>query len=179
VLTLLAMGGMRKIPIDLGDPDLVVSLRLDRFAPRAARHHAAQVDHPSPDLRDAVTLLTGELVTRAAQQCLTSSEEAVELRVWMPAHVVRVELRAPPYLLSVVCDGDAPQYGEMLLGQIADRWSIDTAQHFACMWFEIDRYEARGEAEPEPDERPDVTRRFRSGLRRRSSATVVGRARRA
>jgi hypothetical protein len=30
---------MGKIPIDLADPDLVVSLDLDPFAPRAARHH--------------------------------------------------------------------------------------------------------------------------------------------
>jgi hypothetical protein len=140
------MGVMRKIPIDLGEPDLVVSLDLDPFAPRAARHHAAQVDHPSPDLRDAVTLLTGELVTRAVQQCQTSPERAVELRVWMPADVVRVELRAPPHLLSPLGDGEALKYGEMLLGQIADRWSIDTAQDFACMWFEIDRHEPRSQA---------------------------------
>ena len=137
------------MPIDLAGPDLVVSLNLDPFAPRAARHHVAQVDHPSPDLRDAVMLLTGELVTRAAQQRQASSEKAAELRVWMPADVVRVELRAPPSLLSPLRDGDTLKYGEMLLGQVADRWSIDTAPNFACMWFEIDRREARGEAESE------------------------------
>jgi hypothetical protein len=168
---------MPKIPINLAGPDLVVSLDLDLYAPRAARHHVAQVDHPSPDLRDAVTLLTGELVTRAAQQCQTSSKTAVELRVWMPPDVVRVELRAPLNLLSSLGDGDAVQYGEMLLGQVADRWSIDTAQDFACMWFEIDRRRARGEAEREPKERPTV-RRVRSRLRRGSVATIGGRARR-
>jgi hypothetical protein len=163
------MEGMRNVPAALGDPDLVVSLDLDRFAPRAARHHVAQVDHPSPDLRDAVTLLTGELVTRAAQQSETCSEQAVELRVWMPVDVVRVELQATPSLLSRLADGDARgavRYGEMLLGQVADRWSIDTSQDFACMWFEIDRREAQGTPESASDERPELTRRARSRLRR-------------
>ena len=132
---------------------MVVSLDLDPFAPRAARHHVAQVDHPSPDLRDAVTLLTGELVTRAAQQFQASSEESVELRVWMPVDVVRVELQATPKLLSAQSGGDALRYGEMLLGQVADRWSIDTAEDLACMWFEIDRHAVRADAQPDPDER--------------------------
>lgn len=140
------IGRMLGMPIDLGGPDLVVSLNLDPFAPRAARHHVGQVDHPSPDLRNAVMLLTGELVTRAAQQCQASSEEAAELRVWMPADVVRVELRTPPDLVSSLRDGDTQQYGEMLLRQVADRWSIDSVRDFACMWFEIDRRETRSQA---------------------------------
>jgi len=140
------MGWMPETPIGRAGPDLVVSLDLDPFAPRAARHHVAQVGHPSPDLRDAVVLLTGELVTRAAQQCQASSQETVELRVWMPADVVRVELRTPPKLVSPLRDGDALRYGEMLLRQIADRWSIDSTRHFSCMWFEIDRREPRSQA---------------------------------
>ena len=40
--------------------DLTVSLPLDEDAPRAARHHVAHVDHPSPDLRDAVDVLAVE-----------------------------------------------------------------------------------------------------------------------
>ena len=40
--------------IELVSPDLALSLRLDPYAPRAARYHVAQVDRPSPDLRDAV-----------------------------------------------------------------------------------------------------------------------------
>ena len=143
---------MSKALIDRGSPDLEVSLGLDPFAPRAARHHVALVDHPSPDLRDAITLLTGELVTRAVQQCQSAKHEEVELRVWMPADVVRVELRAPPNLLSPAREGDYPQYGEMLLDQVADRWSIDV-QDFT-LWFEVDRHEARGEREHEPKRRP-------------------------
>lgn len=134
---------MNEILTDRGSPDLEVSLELDPFAPRAARHHVALVDHPSPDLRDAVTLLTGELVTRVVQQCQTSTDEKVQLRVWMPPDVVRVELRAPPNLLSPARDGDHVQYGEMLLDQVADRWSIDNLQDFT-LWFEVDRHEARG-----------------------------------
>src|SRR5262249_61381397 len=87
------------ISLDLGAPDLDVSLQLDPHAPRAARYHVAQVDRPSPDLRDAVILLTSELVTRAAQYSRPDRDEAVQLRVWMPADVVRVELRAPRELL--------------------------------------------------------------------------------
>src|ERR1700726_3649698 len=66
-------------------PDLRISLSLDPFAPRAARYYVAQVDNPSPDLRDAVVLLTSELVSRAVEQCESAPDEEVELRAWMPA----------------------------------------------------------------------------------------------
>src|SRR5947209_19670251 len=75
-------------------PDLAMSLALDPYAPRAARYHVAQVDRPSPDLRDAVVLLTSELVTRAVQHG-DAADATMELRAWMPADVVRVELHAP------------------------------------------------------------------------------------
>src|SRR5438067_6090977 len=87
------------MPIDPLQPDLAMSLTLDRHAPRAARYHVAQVDRPSPDLRDAVVLLTSELVTRAVERSQSGSQE-LELRVWMPADVVRVEVRAPRGLLD-------------------------------------------------------------------------------
>jgi hypothetical protein len=134
---------MNKILIDFESPDLEVSLRLDPFAPRAARHHVALVDHPSPDLRDAIVLLTSELVTRAVQQCQTSRNAEVELRVWMPTDVVRVELRAPRKLLSPARDGESLQYGERLLDQVADRWSSENVQDFT-LWFEVDRHGSHG-----------------------------------
>jgi hypothetical protein len=140
---------MHKMPIELVDPDLVASLELGPFAPRAARHYVAQVDHPSPDLRDAVMLLTSELVTRAVRQCQSPSGEAVELRVWMPADVVRVELRAPRELLCSPLHADGPPYDLLLFGHVADRWSTDTAQHPARMWFEIDRHSAHVEPRAE------------------------------
>src|ERR1700730_15155530 len=120
-------------------PDLAISLRIDPYAPRAARYHVAQVDRPSPDLRDAVVLLTSELVTRAVQRSGQGADAEVELRVWMPADVVRVELQASSRLLPTR-EADAPDYGLLLLDQIADRWSIDGAGDLACMWFEIDRH---------------------------------------
>lgn len=143
---LLAIGRVNKILIDPESPDLEVSLRLEPSAPRAARHHVALVDHPSPDLRDAIVLLTSELVTRAVQQCQASRDEEVQLRVWMPADVVRVEVRAPQNLLPAARDGAPLQYGEMLLDQVADRWSTDDVRDFT-LWFEVDRHEPAGETE--------------------------------
>lgn len=126
--------------IDRRGPDLEVSLRLDPYAPRAARHLVCQVDRPSPDLRDAVVLLTSELVARAVQQC-GSDGEVVALRVWMPSDVVRVELATTRELLPLPFDDrDGENYDVMLLTQVADRWSIDTDEARPCMWFEIDRH---------------------------------------
>jgi hypothetical protein len=116
-----------------------MSLALDPYAPRAARYHVAQVDRPSPDLRDAVMLLTSELVTRAVQH--SSSEGGqIDLRAWMPSDVVRVELRAPHENLDLSPDGDSHEYGMLLLEELADRWAVDDAGEDACMWFEIDRH---------------------------------------
>ncbi len=127
----------------LSEPDLAISLQLDPYAPRAARHHVAQVDRPSPDLRDAVMLLTSELVTRAVHHSELSGE-AVELRVWMPSNVVRVELRGACELLSTSAEkGDGPDYELLLLENVADRWSVDAGERDACMWFEIDRHATR------------------------------------
>src|SRR5947209_19393105 len=113
---------------ELVGPNLAISLRLDEYAPRAARYHVAQVDRPSPDLRDAVVLLTSELVTRAVQHCQPSAQAMLELRVWMPADVVRVELRAPPELLRAPSRQEHSQHEEsdyslLLLDQVADRWA--------------------------------------------------------
>src|SRR3954453_21204132 len=96
--------------IELVSPDLALSLRLDPYAPRAARYYVAQIDRPSPDLRDAVVLLTSELVSRAVEQREDSSEESVELLAWMPPDVVRVELRAPLALLDLPAHADRTHY---------------------------------------------------------------------
>jgi hypothetical protein len=132
-------GIRRAMPIDLVGPDLEVSLHLDEFAPRAARYHVTHVDSPSPDLRDAIALLTSELVSRAVQHCGPDSSESLELRAWMPPEIVRVELRAPHALLEASPEAEDTQYDLVLLDQVADRWSIDDAEPSACMWFEIDR----------------------------------------
>lgn len=143
------------MPIDLPRPDLAMSLALDPYAPRAARYHVSQVDRPSPDLRNTVVLLTSELVTRAVQH-RTPEEATMELRVWMPADVVRVELRAAHRHLHIPAANQARDYSLALLDELADRWSLDDAGPEACMWFEIDRHtrpapEARrAGASPEP-----------------------------
>jgi hypothetical protein len=123
-------------------------------------------------LRDAVSLLTSELVTRAVQQGSGASGEVLKLRIWMPADVVRVELWASRELLCVAPSRDQPNYDLLLLDQIADRWAIDAALPSACMWFEIDRHEPAGEWEPEPPaERAALTPRQRPFIRRpRASA---------
>ena|SRR5438105_2477361 len=127
------------MPIDLPHPDLSMSLALDPYAPRAARYHVSQVDRPSPDLRNTVVLLTSELVTRALQHGAPAGA-TMQLRAWMPADVVRVELRAARPHLDVPADSHARDYSLALLDELADRWSLDDAGPDACMWFEIDRH---------------------------------------
>ncbi len=129
------------MPVLHADPDLEFVLHLDPYAPRAARHHVARVDRPSPDLRDAVILLTSELVTRAVQRDHTAAGEDVELRVWMPSDTVRVELQGARELVCRPNRYDGwPDFDLMLLDSIADRWSPDSDRGRACLWFEIDRH---------------------------------------
>jgi hypothetical protein len=136
--------------VSLAQPDLAIALKLDPYAPRASRHHVGQVDRPSPDLRDAVMLLTSELVTRAFRHSETLRAAAgesdaapplVELRVWMPEDIVRVELWAAVGLLSQAAGADGYDgYDMQLLDSIADRWSLQSGGDEECMWFEIDRH---------------------------------------
>ncbi len=132
---------------ELMAPDLEMSLRLDPFAPRAARHHVGLIDRPSPDLRDAVTLLTSEIVSHAVQRSEGSNED-MQLRAWMSQDLVRVEVRAPQQLLDWPQDDRAAEYEVLLLDLLADRWSIEPGERSACMWFEIDRHAAIDEASP-------------------------------
>jgi hypothetical protein len=131
------------MPLGLLAPDLAVSLRLDPYAPRAARYHVGQLhrlspDRPSPDLRDAFVLLTSELVTRAVQRA-PSSRTQIDLRAWISHDVVRVELQTPeglpPSRETIGAD-----YSLILLDQIADRWSLDATEQLGYTWFEIDRH---------------------------------------
>jgi len=136
------------MPKDAAPPDLFLLLDLEPRAPRAARDRVARLTPLSADVLDRVTLLTSELVTRAVQQCRPTSGNGIELRAWMRPHAVRVELRAPGKLLSLPLTRDWPDYDVLLLRQVADRWSIDTAHYPASMWFEIDRRRRRSDPEP-------------------------------
>jgi hypothetical protein len=124
---------------ELSPPDAVISLHPDAYAPRAARYCVATVDRPSPDLRDVVVLLTSELVTRAVMLCENAADEFVELRVWMPPDLVRVELRGSRRLLCAPAGSDHPHDDLLLVDGLADRWAIDADDHEGCIWFEIDR----------------------------------------
>ena len=135
------------MPVDERAPDLETQVQLDAYAPRFARHCVDQVDSPSPDLRDAVELLTSEVVTRAVE--LYPAGYKLALRIWMPHDVVRVELDVGrDYSLGT--SGPTGDYPLVLLDRLADRWSIDPAGERATVWFEIDRHppldEARGDA---------------------------------
>jgi hypothetical protein len=120
-------------------PNLEISLELNAFAPRLARHRLEEVGHLAPDLRDAVSLLTSDLVTRAVRACPSDTGSEVHFSAWMADDFVRVELRAPNALLPRGPDADCSPYEKALLDQIADRWSIDGGEETGCMWFEIDR----------------------------------------
>jgi hypothetical protein len=133
------------MPIALAGPDLAVSLSLDADAARAARYYVRQVDRPSPDLRSAVVLLTSELVTRAAERSQFVGA-TMELRVWMPAEIVRVEVRAPRRFLDISSDEAEPSHRLLVFGRLADRWSSHADGDVACLWFEIDRHASPREA---------------------------------
>jgi len=83
-------------------------------------------------------LITNELVTRALRQRHFTSGEDIELRVWMPADVVRVEIQGPRNLLPP--PGAPEPHDGLLIEKLADRWSMDTHERRACAWFEIDRH---------------------------------------
>ena len=127
------------MPIDPQHPDLIASLHLDPHAPRAARHWVRRVDSPSPDLRDAVALLTSELVTRAVRPQEAADEE-MRLQVWMPSDIVRVELSVPRERFFAPEEERSEDLGAMVLDRIADRWSIQPEGHSVSLWFEIDRH---------------------------------------
>lgn len=128
------------MPVDPLRPDLEVSLELSPYAPREARFYVAQVGQPSPDLRDAISLLTSELVTRAVHQW--GAADVLELREWMSNDVVRVEIAASGRSVQAPVDLEDQQYDLLLLNQIADRWSFGDGTPSPCMWFEIDHQEA-------------------------------------
>ncbi len=126
--------------LDLTRPDLASTLTLGPYAPRDARHQVRELDYASVDMRDAIVLLTSELVTRAVWQCEALPGGATaELRAWMPRDVVRVELAAPPGVDIMPRAKGPADFDLMLLEQLADRWSDGADVPCSCVWFEIDR----------------------------------------
>jgi hypothetical protein len=133
-------GYVRRHPVQtLAEPDLSLALPVERFAPHRARHAVGQVDRPSPDLRAAVILLVSEIVTHGVQHAPRDDPRPLDLRVWMPSHVVRVELRGPGTDLTRRDASDDPHYGLILVKDIADRWGVEPNGETTLVWFEIDR----------------------------------------
>lgn len=136
----------------------------DRRAPRAARYCVGTIERPAPELRDSVVLLTSELVSRSVRLHRSTSHELLELRVWMGSDGARVEVRGTHEL---VCANPQPDGHEddvheddlLLFDALADRWSIDTDERGASIWFEIDRKHHRrdpgsGDTQLGPDDLP-------------------------
>jgi hypothetical protein len=129
------------VTVDLGPPSLAISFSLDDYAPRLARHQVARVGRPSPDLRDAVQLLVSELITRVVPAEPAQAGARADLRTWMTPDLVRVEVWTSASLLERSGAAAEAAYDEVLVGRIADRWSVDREDERACLWFEIDRHE--------------------------------------
>jgi anti-sigma B factor antagonist len=132
-------------------PDFEASLDLNLDAPRSARNYVRDLVRAdaSAGLREAVMLLTSELVTPIVQQGTSAFLEAGELRVWLRDDVVRVELEVASELLLPPRELSAPQYDEILLDRLAGRWSIDTGGTTACVWFELDRHQSADRCSPD------------------------------
>jgi hypothetical protein len=138
------------VGVALDQPDLELGLRAELFAPRLARQAVRVLDNPSPDLRDAVLLLVSNLVTRA---CRTAGDPSarIDLRAWMPALLVRVEVIAVGELFP---EGDGhsgePDFDRDLLHGLTDRWGIEREEDTTLVWFEIDRVRLPQAGSPAP-----------------------------
>jgi hypothetical protein len=135
---------------ELASPDLEIAMFPDLCAPRAARYCVGTIERPAPELREAVVLLTSELVSRAVRLHSDSSNELFELRVWMRDDAARVELRGAHELVCARsprdAHGDEPHEEDLrLFDALADRWSIDVDERGASIWFEIDRDQHRNQ----------------------------------
>ncbi len=135
-----------RMPIDRFPPDFEVTLDLNLDAPRSARNYVRDLLYSdgSHELREAVMLLTSELVTPIVRWGASSFLESGELRVWMRADLVRVELRVANELLPSALDGARDRHDAIVLDQFADRWSVEAGEPLARAWFEIDHHPAAG-----------------------------------
>ena len=133
-------------PVDLLLPDFEIVLDLNRDAPRRARNYVRDLlrVNASHELCETVMLLTSEIVTPIVARGSAAFLERGELLVWLRADLVRVEFRAPSQLLSSAPEHDGPGYDVHVLGELADRWSIDAGGANACIWFEIEHRRWRG-----------------------------------
>ena len=163
---------------ELSPPDLAISIYPDRCAPRAARYCVGTIEHPPAELRESLVLLTSELVSRAVRRHQRTAPELFELRIWIRPNLARVELHGACELLCAAPGPEDPEDDLRLVDALADRWSIDSDEHGARIWFEIDRHRAPGRrggrrrsgaAFPRKPQSPRRTRPHVSRRRRRRS----------
>jgi anti-sigma B factor antagonist len=141
--------------LDLSRPDFDITFELRPDATRSARNYVGDLlPAVEQNVREAVMLLTSELVTRAVRQRPSGFDEPAQLRVWLSGELVRVELRAPSERLFLPPEPTGPHYDHILLDQIASRWAIDTGPDFGCAWFEIDLHRAEAETDAQGDAGP-------------------------
>jgi hypothetical protein len=133
-----------EMALHLPSPDLTISIYPDRCAPRAARYCVGTIERPPAGLRESVVLLTSELVSRAVRRHQSTSPELFELRIWMRRDIARVELRGARELLCAAPQPGDPEDDLRLVDALADRWSIESDERGACIWFEIDCHRAPG-----------------------------------
>jgi anti-anti-sigma factor len=129
-----------KAPLGRTRPHHRAVLDLNLGAPRSARTFVGELlrDGECERMRELVMLLTSELVTPIAQLGAAVFVEPGELWVWIGAEAVRVELCVPGELLSAPPELSRRQYERTLLDKMADRWSIETRESSARVWFEVD-----------------------------------------
>jgi hypothetical protein len=128
------------IAVDLAQPDIVLGLRPNAFAPNVARRVVAHVGRPSVDVHAAIDMIVSSLVTRACGLRPAASEH-IGLRAWKHPDLVRVEVEAASSVLSQRPRGVRwPDADIELIEGLADRWGIEhLSQERTIVWFEIDR----------------------------------------
>jgi anti-sigma B factor antagonist len=140
--------GPARLPANRYPPSFEVRLDLNAGAPRSARNYVRDVlpAHCSNELRDAVTLLTSEVVTPIVQRGTAAFLESGELLVWLRDDVARVELRVPSELMALPVALQDVGSDRVLLDELADRWATENVGDTARVWFEIDHRASAGRA---------------------------------
>jgi anti-anti-sigma factor len=132
----------RKASIDRFEPDLAFPLDLNLDAARSARNYLRDLlrNDRARDIREPALLLMGELVTPIAAHGNDTFLERGELRMWLRPELLRVELAVPRELLFPASEQGEARYEHTLLDELANRWSLETSDLSACIWFELDRH---------------------------------------
>jgi two-component sensor histidine kinase len=122
--------------------DVVVALRPDRSAGRAARRTLV-AEGLDPDLDHTVCLLVSELVTNCVRHAGLTDGDRIVMAARLGDDWARVEVRDPGPGFSPDVRHDAAGFGLRMLDTLATRWGVDVDDHGTRVWFEIDRRRRR------------------------------------